>query len=193
MDILDLIKSRCSIRKYKNRPIPKKILEKIIEAGRWGPSIVGMQPWRVLVVTNINIIHRIGQLISLRAKKLQAGSRLILASTFKAISTSRLVVVVYNSGAFVKISQKFGKDHIKIARVSEIEATAASIQNMFLEASSLGISGAWLDTPLLFSKEINKILGQKDELIAILTFGYPAENGRRSVRKPLSEAVKYRN
>lgn len=39
MDILNLIKKCATIRKYQNKPIPKKILDKIIEAGIWGSSI----------------------------------------------------------------------------------------------------------------------------------------------------------
>ncbi|MDD5081336.1 MAG: nitroreductase family protein, partial [Candidatus Omnitrophica bacterium] len=35
MDILKVIKERKTIRKYKDKPIPKEIIEKIIEAGRW--------------------------------------------------------------------------------------------------------------------------------------------------------------
>ncbi len=63
---------------------------------------------------------------------------------------------------------------------------------MILVAESLGVGSCWLDTPLFCEKEINKLLGIKDEkLIAILTLGYPAEKGRRSKRKSLSETVRF--
>ena len=56
MDVLKLIKNRQTVRKYKNSPISKNIIEQIIEAGRWGPSVHGFQPWRFIVITNMSLI-----------------------------------------------------------------------------------------------------------------------------------------
>ena len=62
---------------------------------------------------------------------------------------------------------------------------------MFLAATSLGIGMCWFNFPLLIKDEIEKFFKTKDELIAILTLGYPQEKGKRSKRKPISETVKY--
>ncbi|MBA7466374.1 Albonoursin synthase [subsurface metagenome] len=50
MDILELIKTRRSIRKYKLDPIPEKEINKILEAGRWAPSASNRQPWSFIVL-----------------------------------------------------------------------------------------------------------------------------------------------
>lgn len=50
MDILPLVKSRRSIRKFKTKPIPGKIIARILEAGRWAPSGLNNQPWRFMVL-----------------------------------------------------------------------------------------------------------------------------------------------
>ncbi len=50
MDILELIKTRRSIRKYKLDPIPEDEINKILEAGRWAPSASNRQPWRFIVL-----------------------------------------------------------------------------------------------------------------------------------------------
>ncbi len=50
MDILELIKTRRSIRKYKLDPIPEKEINKILEAGRWAPSASNRQPWNFIVL-----------------------------------------------------------------------------------------------------------------------------------------------
>src|SRR5215471_10836600 len=49
-DLLDLIKSRRSIRRFQDRPVPEELLRKIIEAGTWAPSACNMQDWRFVVV-----------------------------------------------------------------------------------------------------------------------------------------------
>jgi nitroreductase len=49
-DILGLMKTRRSIRRYKDKDVPDELLEKIMEAGRWAPSGDNGQAWRFIVV-----------------------------------------------------------------------------------------------------------------------------------------------
>jgi nitroreductase len=191
VDILKLIKERRTIRKYKDKCVPKEIIDKIIEAGRWGPSIIGIQPWRFVVVENKNVIEQISNIILAKSQKFEARSRLILSSTVKAISSCQLLIIVYNTKKFTELAEKFGKKHLKIGCFAEIEAISASIENMLIVAQEYGIGSAWLDTPLFFENLINKLVSEKDKLVAILTFGYPLEKTKRSSRKSLTEMIKY--
>lgn len=45
MDVISAIHSRRSIRKYKNKEIPKELLMEILEAARQAPSGANKQPW----------------------------------------------------------------------------------------------------------------------------------------------------
>ena len=48
--LLDLVKKRRSIRRFKPDPIPDEDIAKIIEVARWAPSGFNMQPWEFVVV-----------------------------------------------------------------------------------------------------------------------------------------------
>lgn len=50
MDILEVIKTRRSIRKYTPDPVSEEEINKILEAGRWAPSSSNRQPWRFIVL-----------------------------------------------------------------------------------------------------------------------------------------------
>lgn len=50
MDILEVIKTRRSIRQYTKDPISEDDINKILEAGRWAPSASNTQPWRFIVL-----------------------------------------------------------------------------------------------------------------------------------------------
>ncbi len=63
MDILRLIKERYTVRKYLNKKIPKRKIDKIIEAGIWASSVHGFQPWRFIVITNDLFIKKISDII----------------------------------------------------------------------------------------------------------------------------------
>lgn len=50
MDVLEAIKCRRSIRKFRPKPIPDEKLKTILEAGRLAPSAGNRQPWLFVVV-----------------------------------------------------------------------------------------------------------------------------------------------
>lgn len=51
MEFAELVRSRKSIRGYKDKPVPKKIIEEIIEIAKNAPSSMNTQPWHLHVVT----------------------------------------------------------------------------------------------------------------------------------------------
>ena len=52
MDALSAIAERHSTRSYQNKPIPKRVLEQIVDAGRLAPTARNEQPWDFVVVTD---------------------------------------------------------------------------------------------------------------------------------------------
>jgi len=46
-----VLTTRRSVRKYKPDPIPREVLEQIVDAGRLAPTARNIQPWEFVVVT----------------------------------------------------------------------------------------------------------------------------------------------
>lgn len=59
MDVLEAIKSRRSIRKYKRDAVPQDLVLKVLEAGRWAPSAGNSQPWEFIVLRNEEVKKRV--------------------------------------------------------------------------------------------------------------------------------------
>lgn len=51
MEFTELIKARKSIRGYQTKPVPRELIEEIIDVAKWAPSSMNTQPWHVHVVT----------------------------------------------------------------------------------------------------------------------------------------------
>lgn len=62
MDAIEAIKTRRSIRAYKDQPIPKDVLEKIVDAGRFAATARNVQPWEFVVVTRPETLKKIADL-----------------------------------------------------------------------------------------------------------------------------------
>ena len=60
MDLMEAIKSRKSIRGYKSDPVPKEVLQEILEAASRAPSSMNIQPWEFTVIAG-EVIEKIKQ------------------------------------------------------------------------------------------------------------------------------------
>lgn len=52
MDVMEALRTRRSVRKYKADPVSREQLEQIVDAGRLAASARNVQPWEFVVVTN---------------------------------------------------------------------------------------------------------------------------------------------
>jgi nitroreductase len=52
MDVFEAVQERHSIRSYLDKPVPRKKLEKILEAARLAPSAGNAEPWYFIAVTD---------------------------------------------------------------------------------------------------------------------------------------------
>ncbi len=52
MDVFEAIQERRSIRSYEDKPVPREMMEKILEAGRLAPSARNIEPWHFIAVTD---------------------------------------------------------------------------------------------------------------------------------------------
>ena len=59
--IIELLRDRFSVRKFKNKAIPQEVLREMLEAGRLSPSGGNEQAWVFGVVTDRDIIWRISR------------------------------------------------------------------------------------------------------------------------------------
>jgi nitroreductase len=61
-EVLELMKSRRSVRSFSETPIPDSAIEMILEAARWCQSASNRQPWRFIVIKNKDLLEKIAKL-----------------------------------------------------------------------------------------------------------------------------------
>jgi nitroreductase len=165
-DIIDIIKSRRSVRKFTTDPVPEDLIEKILEAGRWAPSGLNNQPWRFAVITAADLKQEISKLTNY-AKVVLAAQ--VLIAVFLDTETS------YH-------------------REKDIQGIGACLENMLLEAHSLGLGAVWLGEIIKSSEQIKSLLGvgKKLDLMAVVAMGHPDEKPRQIQRKDLKDLIIFR-
>ena len=61
--LMDVVKNRCSVRIFKNDPVPEEMLNKIVEAASLAPTGNNTQPMEIVAVRNKAVIHEIETII----------------------------------------------------------------------------------------------------------------------------------
>jgi len=51
MEFEELVRTRRSVRGYKTDPVPREVIDEIIEVAKGAPSSMNTQPWHVHVLT----------------------------------------------------------------------------------------------------------------------------------------------
>lgn len=168
-NILKIIKNRRSIRKFQQKEIEKEIIDKLIEALIWAPSAGNLQSRKFYFVFNKKIKKEL--------------AKAALNQNF--ISGAPLIVVgCADKNIFFRYGER-GESLYSICDVS------ASIENMMLLATELGIGSCWVGA--FNEKEVSKILDLPKNLrpIVIVSLGYPKEIPEPPPRISKKEAVKF--
>lgn len=168
MDIVELVKSRRSIRKFKEDAIPARILEAVIDAARWAPSAGNVQPWEFVVVkkpeTKIGLVEA------------------ALDQKFIGEAPTVIVVCADENRAYESYGTR-GKT------LYCIQDTAAAIMNLHLAACALGLATCWIGA---FKEEkVRETLRVPEGIrpVAIIPLGYAAEAPNPRRRRPIGEIV----
>jgi nitroreductase len=61
MDAIEVLKTRRSVRAYTSAPVPREIIEDIIDSGRLAATAINIQPWEFVVVTEPEMLRRIAE------------------------------------------------------------------------------------------------------------------------------------
>jgi len=198
-ELLELMKSRRSIRRFSADKLTREQTDALIEAARWAPSNHNRQGWKFVVFQDAETIARLAEQIrgSVR-RSLQDAPRLV---------AERADEIVHFSGAFEqapvvilamhKASPAIGKALLASATSDlasgEAISTAMACQNILLAAHALGLGACVMTAPLLAADVWKAVdLPAGFEPTCLIAVGYPAATPEPPRRKSLDQIVEYR-
>ena len=176
MEILEAIRTRRSIRKYKSDPVDEKTLATVLEAARQAPSWANTQCWRFVVVRD-------------------GVTKSKLSNTLSETNTAR--DAVRNAPIVIVACAEMGRAGYKSGEVTTDKGdwfmfdVALAMQNLVLAAHSLGLGTVYVG--LFDAKKAAGILSVPEGYcaVAITPLGYPDEIKEARSRKELAEFVHY--
>ena len=190
-NVIDLIKKRRTIRKFKKRTVSVRQIKRIIEAGTWAPSAHNTQPWNFIVIKDNKKRDALIKIMRRTSAKLLTGARVQYNGTINVIQNAPVILLVYNSNEIYNRIKRLGEPYCSIAKISEIQSISAAIQNMCLAAAYYRVGMTWLTMPLYSKTQISKYIREKKELMAVLALGYGNESGKSLPRRKISDVMRF--
>ncbi len=188
--LLDFMRARRSLRRYRPAPVPAECVERILEAATWAPSAHNRQPWRFAVIEGAQAKQRLaGEMGALLRRDLQADgapAELIEADasrSYQRITTAPLLILLCMSLRDMDVYADEAR--MSHERVMAQQSTAMAGQNMLLMAESLGLGACWMCAPLFCQDLVAAVMDLPEDWLpqGMITLGYPAqqrERGRES-------------
>lgn len=173
MELLQAIKERRSIRKFKPDPIPDEVLERLVKNAMWAPSGMNTQPWKFIVLTGakkdqfLEVAGRAIVQMDERLKELfNDKMRSFIHGYFKDLGGAPAVVVV--------LSAIHEQD---VYMQASYQSSAAAMYNLLLLAHEAGLGTCWMTGQLWVEKEILGFFGMPGyRLLGMTPIGYPDQD-----------------
>jgi nitroreductase len=184
MDVIRAIETRQSIGRMKQDPVPRELIERIIESAVHAPNHRITEPWRFHVFAGKGR----GELARVRAEI----ARLLAEAEeedeeLAAGRISRERKKAFRAPVVITVICKAGSDDVET--LENYAACAAAVQNMQLTAHALGLGAMWRTGPSAYHEHMRKFFGLKkgDRIVAHLYVGYPDMGERPRRRAPVTE------
>jgi len=211
-DFANLVRTRRSIRRYRDEAVPEELLLRAIEVATWAPSGGNFQPWQFIIVQNREVIERMADAMDARSRLMASwpesqpyqehAQRWIRTGGFFRHAPVCIAVLV---GAYQSVADRLlaarGPQDPQAAEMiewrrfgaSRIQTIGGLVMTLLLALHQQGLGACWMAGPQQAKAEIEEILQVPEgyDFVALVPVGWPAEQKEGGPRKPLDQTVRF--
>lgn len=168
METQECIRTRRSIRKYKDKDVEWDKVVQILDGGKFAPSAGNLQNWKFVAVRDDNTRKKLAQ------------------AAFDQQWMEDAPVHIVVAGEPEKADRFYGA---RGERLYTIQSCAVAIENMMLVANDVGLGSCWIGA--FDEYKVKRALGIPEDasVQAIITIGYADEEPEMPARTALEHIV----
>ena len=165
MDIEDAIRSRRTHKVFAADPLPRGLVDELLELGRWAPNHHLTNPWRFRVIGPVALARLKEAAGPEAAAKLDRAPTLIAATVVRSDEP--------------------------IQDCEDLCATACAVYAVLLAAHGRGLAGYWRTPGVLRTSPGLEALGisPDERFVALIHLGWPRQEKETPPRRPIAEVV----
>ncbi len=164
--LLESVKKRFSVRKFKEKEIEKEKLNALLKAAQLAPSARNIQPWKFVVVNDKE-----------KRKKL---TDICKGQKFVSQAPATIVLCANNTDYTMTCGQK----------AYTIDSAIAG-EHIALQATEMGLGSCWIGA--FYHDKMADLINLPDDykIVGLLPIGYPDVEKKKRSLKPIEEIVSY--
>ena len=198
-ELHDFIRSRRSIRRFSDAPIPADTVRRILETAIHAPSAHNRQPWRFAVITEAAAKSRLANAMAvefardLEADGVPAEEREGLVERSRGRITSAPLVIVLCMD-MAHMDRYADEKRAQAERTMAIQSAANAGATLLLAAHAEGLGGVWVCAPLFAPGAVTQALDLPIswEPQALLLVGEPVGQPRERPQGGIGEVAVFR-
>lgn len=192
------VSGRRSVRKYRDQPVSRETIERIIQAGIWAPSAHNAQPWRFAVIKSPAMKRKLAEAMAavyqrdlLRDEYSSHVVETIVAASIERFTKAPALILVGLTMDPMETYQDSARQQVEY--VMAVQSVAAAIQNILLSIHAEGLGACWCCAPLFCPDAVRATLELPVtfEPQALITIGYPGETPQHPERQPPHKILRY--
>ncbi|MFK7937508.1 MAG: nitroreductase [Saprospiraceae bacterium] len=188
-EITKIIRQRRSIfpNTYIDQPIPRELIEEILENANWAPNHRHTEPWRFKVFYSKSELEKLAQYLA------DAYKENTPAENFKQKKYEKTLKKATQSGCVVAICMQ--RDPAEsVPEWEEVAAVSCAVQNMWLTCTAHNIGAYWSSPKYMTKRMAAEFLGlqEGEQCWGLFYMGYHNLPELPGKRKPISEKVEWR-
>jgi len=185
--VIEAINKRRSVRGYEPKPVPRDVINTIIEAGNQAPSTMGMmkgvlrfQPWRFVVVENPEFKQKLVQTALPIWRKIIEGTKEMDPEIYENVMTLYEAMpepkdMIYHSAPVIIFV---------IGPVGNAVSCALACENIMLAAVSLGLGSCYVGFGAMVKGDADVVkaleLTEGERIYGPILLGYPKDAPEKS-------------
>ncbi|MEQ9404836.1 MAG: nitroreductase [Cyclobacteriaceae bacterium] len=181
--INQVIRNRKSVYppQYIDKPIPREIIEELLENANHAPTHRLTEPWRFKVFLGEGK-KRLGDFLAEKYRE--------TVTEFVPAKFEKIKVNPTKAGAVIAIILHRDPEE-RIPEWEETASVACAVQNMWMSCSQYGLGGYWSSPDLAdYLGELTK-LKENEKCLGFFYLGYCDQNDRIVKKKPVEEKVSW--
>lgn len=170
VDVVEAIEKRRSIGRVRQDPVPRELVERVLESAVHAPNHKLTEPWRFHVFAGKGR----GAFAKARAElaRIMAGEE----GDEEALISGRVNrerKKAFRAPVVIAVISVAGRDAVET--LENYAACSAAVQNMQLAAHALGLATIWRTGPVAYHPYMRGFFGLRDgdHVVAYLYLGYP--------------------
>jgi len=210
--VLEAITNRSSKRAYLPKPVSREIQEKILEVASMTPSGANMQPWKVIAISNEEILKKVGDAVIAKMDDGILNDQFIQYYPVKWVNPYKKRRIVTGSGLYklMEVDRKDNETRIEMwkdnfrwfgaktvffvftdkANIDEAQGVlldcGAYMQSIMLAAQEFGVDSCPQGSTTEFGKVIADVLETPDNLALLysVVLGYEDKEAKINTYQP---------